>query len=146
MKKFYCDRCGKEIKGDPLRLMSSFSYTSDPSEDISMDIKKRVTRLMRPLEEKDFCIDCIEEIVEFALNGNTCDECVQQMMEENAMLREEDEKAGSGSSEPDPGQFPAGADKDGEGRPRIQYAASTEELAEVMRSMRRDFQCRSGQS
>lgn len=32
------------------------------------------------------------EIVDFALNKNVCDECVQQMTEENAMLREADEE------------------------------------------------------
>lgn len=58
---------------------------------------------MQQLAGKDFCRDCIADIVDFALNKNTCDECVQQMMDENAMLRETDEEMGSDAQgEPDP--------------------------------------------
>ena len=111
-----------------------FAYGNDLSPD------------MRRIEKMDFCEECMAEIVDFALNKNLCDECVQQMMDENAMLREEDEKAGSGSSEPDPGQFIAGAGWDEAGRPSIQYMASSRKVAEAMRSICRGRQCQSGQS
>lgn len=98
MKKFYCDRCGKEISGEPLSLSTSWDATT------SMDTRKKLVVLMKPLENMDFCEECLEEIVDFALNKNVCDECVQQMAEENAMLREADEEVGSetlGETDPD---------------------------------------------
>lgn len=139
MKKYYCDRCGEEIKGEPLRMVPSFT------KDLSMHRRKGLVQLMQPLEDKDFCEKCLAEIVDFALNKNPCDEYAQQMMEENAILREEDEKAGSGSSEPDPEQFTSGAGLDETGRPRIQYRESSRKVAEAMRSIRRECQCQSGQ-
>lgn len=88
MKKFYCDRCGKKISGEPLRLGASGDATT------SMDTRKKLVVLMKPLENMDFCEECLEEIVDFSLNKNSCDECVQQMMDENAMLREADGETG----------------------------------------------------
>lgn len=88
MKKYYCDRCGEEIKGEPLRMVPSFT------KDLSMHRRKGLVQLMQPLEDKDFCEKCLAEIVDFALNKNPCDEYVQQMMEENAILREADEEVG----------------------------------------------------
>lgn len=89
MKKYYCDRCGEEIKRAPFRFFNAFT------DDLSKYTEK--------LADKDFCEECMAEIVSFALNENTCDECVQQMMDENAMLRETDEEMGSDAQgEPDP--------------------------------------------
>lgn len=99
MKKFYCDRCGEEIKDVPLKM---FPETN------AGRMNNKLELLMKPLISKNFCEECMAEIVDFALNKNPCDECIQQMMDENAMLREEDEKEGSGSSEPDLVQFAAG--------------------------------------
>lgn len=100
MKKFYCDRCGEEIKGEPLRMVPSFT------KDLSMHRRKGLVLLMQLLEDKDFCEECLAEIVDFALNKNPCDECVQQMVEENAILREADEDVGSGTlGETDPDEW-----------------------------------------
>lgn len=40
----------------------------------------------------DFCTECIEDIVDFALNKDICDECVRAMEAESAMLRAADEE------------------------------------------------------
>lgn len=69
-----------------------------------MDELHELLQMKAPLQDKVFCKGCIEEIVNFALNKNICDECVQQMMDENAMLREMDEETGSdprGETDPD---------------------------------------------
>lgn len=86
MKKYYCDRCGEEIKDVPLKM---FPETNEGR------MHKKLELLMAPLISKDFCNECMAEIVEFSLNKQSCDECVQQMMDENVMLRETDEKVGS---------------------------------------------------
>ncbi len=83
--KFYCDRCGEVISGEPLKMVPSSC-----DKLTSMYIRKNLAVLMNQLADMDFCEECLTEIVDFALNKNTCDECVQQMMEENAMLREAD--------------------------------------------------------
>lgn len=97
MKKFYCDRCGEEIKGKRLKMFSSDDKTSE------MYIRRKLVGLMTPLADMDFCEECLTEIVDFALNKKTCDECVQQMMDESAVLRELYEETGPSTQvEPDP--------------------------------------------
>lgn len=78
MNKYYCDRCGEEIKENPCRFF--YACTDE------------LSKYGKELADKEFCKECMEEIVDFALNRNPCDECVQQMMDENAMLRETDDK------------------------------------------------------
>lgn len=85
MMKIYCDRCGEEITGIPLKMLPTVC------QNIPADKLDEMLLLKDPLRHKVFCKECIAEIADFALNKNTCDECVQQMMDENAMLREEDE-------------------------------------------------------
>lgn len=100
MKKYYCDRCGEEIKGKRLKMFSSDDKTSE------MYIRRKLVGLMTPLADMDFCEECRTEIVDFALNKKTCDECVQQMMDENAMLRAPDEESGPGAQrEPEPDEI-----------------------------------------
>lgn len=76
MNALFCDRCGSRIDGRPLGM--HFAYGNDLSPD------------MRRIEKMDFCEECMAEIVDFTLHKNACDECVQQMMEENTMLLEAD--------------------------------------------------------
>ncbi|MCX4341760.1 MAG: hypothetical protein OSJ72_19285 [Lachnospiraceae bacterium] len=87
MKKFYCDRCGEEIT-EALKILPSYAET------ISMEAKKELFILAQSLEKMDFCKECMAEIVDFARHKNSCDECVQQMMDESAMLQESDGETG----------------------------------------------------
>lgn len=64
-------------------------------------MRRKLPLEMQQLAGKDFCRDCIADIVDFALNGKACDECVQQMMEENAMLREEEKEESDTQGESD---------------------------------------------
>ncbi|MDE6853115.1 MAG: hypothetical protein K2J67_11650 [Lachnospiraceae bacterium] len=79
MKKIICDRCGAEIKGSPAHMAVY---------DESVIVKK----YKETLQKNDFCTECIEDIVDFALNKDTCDECVRAMETEAAMLRASDEE------------------------------------------------------
>ncbi len=99
VRKIYCDRCGREVDREESRIVPSFT-----TGDVARYMRRKLPLEMQQLAGKDFCRDCIADIVDFALNGKACDECVQQMMEENAMLREADEEVGSdtlGETDPD---------------------------------------------
>lgn len=137
MNKYYCDRCGEEIRENPCR----FVYACTDA----------LSKYGKELADKEFCKECMEEIVDFALNRNPCDACVQQMMDENAMLRETDEegKKSCGQGTPDPDVLPvwfgvdlAGAKDD---MSCISYMAPTEEVAKAMRAIRGECRCQSGQ-
>ena len=84
MMKIYCDRCGEEITGIPLKMLPT------ACQSVPADVLDELLVLKEPLRHKVFCKGCIAEIAVFALDRNACDECVEQMMEENAMLREPD--------------------------------------------------------
>ncbi len=80
MKKIICDRCGGGISGRPVHI----SVYGDK------DVARKYGENIRKI---DFCAECIEDIVDFALNKDTCDECVRAMEAESAMLRASDEEA-----------------------------------------------------
>lgn len=84
MMKIYCDRCGEEIAGIPLKMLPT------ACKGLPVDVIDEMLQLKEPIRHKVFCKGCIAEIADFALDRNACDECVEQMMEENAMLRELD--------------------------------------------------------
>ena len=94
MRMCVCDRCGEKILGRSGR--------------ISIFGAKEIEKEYRgSLQGKDFCRECIAEIVKFASNKNTCDECIREM-EENAVLlsKADDEKRrSSNQEEPDPDEI-----------------------------------------
>lgn len=138
MKKYYCDRCGEEIKGEPLRMVPSFT------KDLSMYMKTKLSSLMEPLANKDFCEECLAEIVDFALNKNTCDECVQQMMDENAMLRGMDEETGPDTrGETDTDGWSKALDRMEQNRIGICYMVHAKEIAKDMKTIREECRCQS---
>lgn len=143
MKKFYCDRCGEEIKGEPSRMFQSCYKTA------SMYIRKKLVESMKLLADMDFCENCLAEIVDFARNKNVCDECVQQMADENAMLRESAAETGSSTKiEQDPDEIDRGGalERIEKGNFGIHDMVPVEEIARTMRSIRQNHQCQSGQS
>lgn len=142
MKKYYCDRCGAEIEGESLRMIPSFT------KDLSMYMKTKISSLMKPLQQMDFCEECLTEIVDFALHKNACDECVRQMMEENAILRETAEETGSSTKgEPDPDEIDWGK---APGRmEQCRFSAKVlipaEKIQEIERIIREECRYESGQ-
>lgn len=94
MIKNYCDRCREEIKGTPLKMLPT------SVKNLSIDELNEVLLLKQPIRDKVFCRECIAMIIDFAVNKDTCDECVEIMMVEAAMLHEmdsEDDEKESGS-------------------------------------------------
>lgn len=142
MKKYYCDRCGAEIEGESLRMIPSFT------KDLSMYMKTKISSLMEPLQKMDFCEECLAEIVDFALNKSPCDECVQQMMEENAILREEAEETGSSTKiEPDPDEIDwnAALNRMEQCRFSAKVLIPAEKIQEIERIIREECRYESGQ-
>lgn len=141
--KIYCDRCGEEITGIPLKMLPT------ACQNIPADMLDEMLLLKEPLRHKVFCKECIAEIADFALNKNACDECVQQMMDENAMLREAAEETGPSTKiEPDPDEIDRGGalERIEKGNFGIHYMVPVEEIARTMKSIRQNHQCQSGQS
>lgn len=142
MMKIYCDRCGEEITGVPLKMLPT------ACKGLPVDVIDEMLQLKEPIRNKVFCRGCIAEIIDFALNKNTCDECVRQMMEENAMLREEAEETGpSTKGEPDPDEIDWGKALDRMERCRfsIEYLIPAEKIQEVEKIIREECQYESGQ-
>lgn len=96
MRMRICDRCGEQIHGSS----GYFTISVFGAKDIEKEYR-------RSLRGKDFCRECIANIVEFALNKNVCDECIKEMEETTALMNAaDDEEKGSGSQEePDPDEI-----------------------------------------
>ena len=93
MRMRICDRCGEQILGSS----GYFSISVFGAKDIEKEYRKS-------LRGKDFCRECTANIVEFALNKNVCDECIEEMKETTALLDavDDEEKGSSNQGEPDP--------------------------------------------
>lgn len=141
--KFHCDRCGEVINGEPLKMIPS-----SLDKLTSMYIQKNLVALMIPLVDMDFCQECLEEIVDFAQNKNVCDECVAQMMDEYAMLREEAEETGPSTKiEPDPDEINGdkALDRMEQCRVSVEYLIPAEKVKEVRKILKEECQYESGQ-
>ncbi len=69
-----CDRCREQIRSNPVHILICG--------------RKNIAKQYQDLfHQKDFCKECIEEIVAFALNKDACDECMREMEENAALLR-----------------------------------------------------------
>lgn len=116
MIKIYCDRCGREVDREESRIVSSFT-----TGDVARYMRRKLPLEMQQLAGKDFCRDCIADIVDFALNGKACDECVQQMMEEKG--RNSMKENGS----------------------HVQYIITVEKIQDVMRAILKERQYQFGE-
>lgn len=142
MVKIYCDRCGEEITGIPLKMLPT------ACKGLPADVIDEMLQLKEPLRHKVFCKECIAEIADFALNKNTCDECVQQMMDENAMLREvAEETEPRPKIEPDPDEIDwnAALNRMEQCRFSAKVLIPAEKIQEIERIIREECQYESGQ-
>lgn len=143
MIKDYCDRCGEEIKGTPLKMLPT------SVKNLSVDERNGVLLLKELIRDKVFCRECIAMIIDFAVNKNTCDECVERMMAEAAMLHEmdsEDDEKGSGShGEPDPREQGLDITVSKDQSPFIKYMVPKEEIVRVVEAGQEERQNQSGQ-
>lgn len=62
-----CDRCGKEIKGRPVKIVPE--YVDRETGDIWSDNNGRPPEWAGKILDKDFCVGCTEKVVRFALGG-----------------------------------------------------------------------------
>lgn len=62
-----CDRCGKEIKGYPVKIVPEYvdRETGEPWPDSDGQFPEWAEKIM----DKDFCEDCARKIVRFAIGG-----------------------------------------------------------------------------
>lgn len=68
MKKILivCDRCEKEIKGYPLKLTAEYAGRVDGEAPEGCVMPDRLKKLMIDDCERDYCEDCMAEILAFA--------------------------------------------------------------------------------
>lgn len=130
-----CDRCGEQMRSNPVHIL--------------IRGRKNIAKQYQNLfHQKDFCKECIEEIIAFALNKDACDECMREMEENAALLRMVGEKGGSAiveKTDPNAIDWNAVLDRLKRTKPSIEYMASKEEIVKAMKSIRADRQCRSAQ-
>lgn len=130
IRTIICDRCGEQIRSDPVHIL--------------INGKRGTIKQYQDLfHQKDFCKECIEEIIDFALNKDACDECMREMEIKAALLRVVDEKEGSGIlKKTDPNAI---LDRLKSTKPSVEYMVPSEVVVNAIKSIRADRQCRSAQ-
>ncbi len=130
-----CNRCGEQIRSNPVHIL--------------IRGRKNIVKQYQELfHQKDFCKECIEEIVAFALNKDACDECMREMEEKAALLRMVDEKEGSDileKTDPNAIDWNTALNKLKRTKPSIEYMIPREVIANAMKSIRENRQCQSVQ-
>ncbi len=66
IQKIVCDRCGKEIAGNPVQIMPG--YVDRKTGDLWPDNNNPLPDWAEKILGKDFCVECTEKIVRYA-NG-----------------------------------------------------------------------------
>ncbi len=68
MKKIViiCDRCGKEIKGYPLKLIAEYTKRVDEKVPDSKEMPDAIRKSIQEDCERDYCEACMQEILDFA--------------------------------------------------------------------------------
>ena len=128
-----CSRCGEQIRGNPVHIL--------------FQGKKNAIKLYQNLfQQMDFCKECIEEIIAFALNKDVCEECIREMGENAALLRTADEKEGSDiwkKTDPDEIDWNGELDRLNKIKPSIKYMVPREKVVNAVKSIRKDRQYQS---
>ena len=68
MKKILiiCDRCGKEIKGFPMKLIAEYTQRVDEKVPDRKEMPDAIRKSIQEDCERDYCETCVQEILEFA--------------------------------------------------------------------------------
>lgn len=68
MKKIViiCDRCGKEIKGYPMKLIAEYTQRVDEKVPDRKEMPDPIRKYIQEDCERDYCEDCMQEILDFA--------------------------------------------------------------------------------
>ena len=130
-----CSRCGEQIRGNSVHIL--------------FQGKKNTIKLYQKLfHQMNFCKECIEEIIAFALNKDVCEECIRDMRENAALLRTAEEKGGPDiwkKADTDEIEWNAELDRLNKIKPSIKYMIPRDEVVNAVKSIRKDRQCQSAQ-
>lgn len=68
MKKIViiCDRCGKEIKGFPMKLIAEYTQRVDEKVPDRKEMPDLIRKSIQEDCERDYCETCMQEILDFA--------------------------------------------------------------------------------
>ncbi len=68
MKKIViiCDRCGKEIKGYPMKLIAEYTQRVDEKVPDRKEMPDLIRKSIQEDCERDYCETCMQEILDFA--------------------------------------------------------------------------------
>ena len=68
MKKItiICDRCGKEIKGYPMKLIADYTKRVDGKDPEGYTMPDPIRKAIQEDCERDYCEGCMQEILDFA--------------------------------------------------------------------------------
>ena len=62
-----CDRCGKEITGYPVRIISE--YVDRESGELWLGQDEKLPDLSEKIRDRDFCEKCTGKILRYAMGG-----------------------------------------------------------------------------
>ncbi len=105
-----CDRCGKVIEGYPVKIVSE--YVDRETGDIWPDNEKVIPEWAEKTLDKEFCVDCVQKIVRYALGGMKENpdfkKAVEDMVNDSVKKKDREEEA---DREADKKEKPAGRQK-----------------------------------
>lgn len=95
MKKIVilCDRCGAEIKGYPLKLVADYVKRADGKKPEGYTMPEAIRKSIQEDCERDYCDECMQEILEFAHHNMDLQTYISEKKEELAEEAEIDAKA-----------------------------------------------------
>jgi hypothetical protein len=97
MKKImvFCDRCGQEIKGYPLKLTADYVSRIDDSIPVTSPMPEKLKKALMDDCSRDYCEDCMIEIFEFAhmnMDAKTFASEKQELEEEQNIMTDSELK------------------------------------------------------
>lgn len=86
MKKIfiYCDRCGKEITGYPLKLTAAYASRTDDAIPVSHPMPEKLKMALMDDCARDYCDDCMTEILAFAHHNMDAETFTSERQEQAA--------------------------------------------------------------
>ncbi len=95
MKKILiiCDRCGKEIKGYPMKLIAEYTERVDEKSPEKQVIPDALRKAIQEDCERDYCEECMLEIIDFAHQNMDLQTFMSEKKEEIAEEAEINAKA-----------------------------------------------------
>lgn len=95
MKKIMiiCDRCGKEIKGYPMKLIAEYTQRVDEKIPDRKEMPDLIRKSIQGDCERDYCEGCMQEILDFAHRNMDIETYMSEKRDELTEEAEIDAKA-----------------------------------------------------